>query len=64
MALMFTLIIAPNVQSVKNKQVMNEKEIKQVFCDPAWQPLKPRGEVYTREFTEVGWKSFSELHQL
>lgn len=35
-----------------------------LFCDPAWQPLKPRGEVYTREFTEAGWKSFSELHQL
>ena len=35
-----------------------------LFCDPAWQPLKPRGEVYTREFTEAGWKSFSELHRL
>ena len=33
-----------------------------LFCDPAWQPLKPRGEVYTREFTEAGWKSYSELH--
>lgn len=33
-----------------------------LFCDPAWQPLKPRGEVYTREFTEQGWKSYSELH--
>lgn len=32
-----------------------------VFCDPAWQPIMPRGEVYTREFTERGWKSFSDL---
>lgn len=31
---------------------------------PAWQPLKPRGEVYTRKFTEAGWKSYSELHGL
>lgn len=31
-----------------------------VFCDPAWQPLMPRGEVYSREFTEKGWKSWSE----
>lgn len=33
-----------------------------LFCDPTWQPLKPRGEVYSKEFTELGWKSFSELH--
>lgn len=32
-----------------------------VFCDPAWQPILPRGEVYSREFTEQGWLSFSEL---
>jgi hypothetical protein len=32
-----------------------------VFCDPFWVPMLPRGEVYSREFTEVGWKSFSEL---
>jgi len=32
-----------------------------VFCDPAWHPIIPRGEVYTREFTERGWKSFSDL---
>ena len=22
-----------------------------LFCDPNWQPILPRGEVYTREFT-------------
>lgn len=33
-----------------------------LFCDPAWQPIKPRGEVYGRELTEIGWKSFSEIH--
>jgi hypothetical protein len=32
-----------------------------VFCDAGWQPIKPRGEVYSLEFTELGWKSFSEL---
>lgn len=32
-----------------------------VFCDPAWQPIIPRGEVYTRDFIEKGWKSFSDL---
>lgn len=31
-----------------------------VFCDPAWQPILPRGEVYSRELTEAGWKSWSD----
>jgi hypothetical protein len=33
-----------------------------VFCDERWQPILPRGEVYSREFTEKGWKSFSEMN--
>jgi hypothetical protein len=33
-----------------------------LFCDVAWQPIKPRGEVYTKDFTEKGWRSFSEIH--
>jgi hypothetical protein len=32
-----------------------------VFCDPAWQPIIPRGEVYSKEFTEAGWQSYSDL---
>jgi hypothetical protein len=31
-----------------------------VFCDPHWQPITPRGEVYSSELTEMGWKSFSD----
>lgn len=31
-----------------------------VFCDLQWQPIIPRGEVYTREFIEAGWKSWSD----
>lgn len=33
-----------------------------VFCDAAWQPIIPRGEAYSTELTERGWKSFSELY--
>jgi cystathionine beta-lyase/cystathionine gamma-synthase len=33
-----------------------------LFCDPKWQPIKPRKEVYTKEFTEKGWKSWSEVN--
>jgi hypothetical protein len=32
-----------------------------VFCDAAWQPIIPRGEVYGRELTEAGWQSYSDL---
>ena len=32
-----------------------------LFCDADWQPIKPRGEVYSTEFTERGWQSASEL---
>lgn len=33
-----------------------------LFCDPAWMPIMPRGEVYSRENTPAGWQSFSEIH--
>lgn len=32
-----------------------------LFCDEHWQPILPRGEVYSTQFTERGWKSWSEL---
>jgi len=32
-----------------------------LFCDKNWDPILPRGEVYSTEFTEKGWKSSSEL---
>jgi len=32
-----------------------------LFCDAAWQPIKPRGEVYSRELTAAGWKSWSDV---
>jgi hypothetical protein len=34
-----------------------------LFTDENWQPIKPKGEVYNTQFTEKGWKSFSELNQ-
>jgi hypothetical protein len=33
-----------------------------LFTDENGVPLLPRGEVYSRELTEAGWKSFSEVH--
>jgi len=35
-----------------------------LFCDEHWQPILPRGEVYSSEFTERGWKSASEIFEL
>lgn len=32
-----------------------------LFCDEHWRSIVPRGEVYTRELTEAGWKSYSEV---
>jgi hypothetical protein len=33
-----------------------------LFCDPVWRPLIPRGEVYSKDWTPAGWKSWSDLH--
>jgi len=33
-----------------------------LFCNDHWKPIKPRGEVYSKKYTDRGWKSFSELH--
>jgi len=32
-----------------------------LFCDEHWQPIHPRGEVYSTELTELGWKSASQV---
>lgn len=33
-----------------------------LFCDQAWKPIIPRGEVYSKDWTPPDWKSFSEIH--
>ncbi len=40
----------------KSKEVWHYR----LFCDEQWLPIIPRGEVYSTQFTERGWKSFSE----
>jgi len=32
-----------------------------VFCDKAWNPILPIGEVYSSELTEKGWRSASQV---
>jgi hypothetical protein len=32
-----------------------------LFCAPDWSPIIPRGEVYSKEFTEAGWLSYSDV---
>jgi len=34
-----------------------------VFCDPHWRPIVPRGEVYAMDFTELGWRSASQVFE-
>lgn len=34
-----------------------------VFCNEYWQPIVPRGEVYSKENTPMGWQSWSEQHK-
>lgn len=34
-----------------------------LFCDERWQPIKPRGEVYTLDFTEKGWRTYSQVRE-
>ena len=34
-----------------------------LFCDENWEAIIPRGEVYSKEFTEAGWKSFSDVQE-
>lgn len=32
-----------------------------LFCDAEWRPILPRGEVYSTDFTEKGWRSASQV---
>lgn len=32
-----------------------------LFCNEAWEPILPVGEVYSTDFTEKGWKTASEV---
>lgn len=34
-----------------------------LFCDAGWQPIVPRGEVYSKELTEAGWQSYSDVQE-
>lgn len=47
----------PYSENAKKKGVWHYR----LFCDEHWRPIKPRGEVYSTQFTGLGWKSFSEL---
>jgi hypothetical protein len=42
----------------KSKEVWHYR----LFCDKFWNPIIPRGEVYSKQFTDIGWKSYSEIH--
>jgi len=33
-----------------------------LFVDEGWQPVKPRGEVYSKDWTPADWKSWSDVH--
>jgi hypothetical protein len=41
--------------------IKNDSWHYRLFCDEHWQPIIPRGEVYTKKYTEPGWLSYSEL---
>lgn len=34
-----------------------------LFCDEHWQPILPRKEVYSMDFTELGWRSASQVQE-
>lgn len=58
--LKWTWLEPPYTEQGKRDQVYHYR----LFCDPAWFPIKPRGEVYNTHFTEKGWKSYSDLNKL
>lgn len=34
-----------------------------LFCDENWEPILPKGEVYSTMLTELGWKSASQVFE-
>jgi len=44
----------------KNTPGLVESRHYRVFCNPAWLAILPRGEVYTRDFTDKHWLSWSD----
>ncbi|MCL2834925.1 MAG: hypothetical protein FWD78_17275 [Treponema sp.] len=51
----------PYTEKGKSRDVWHYR----LFIDWATKlPLLPRGEVYTRQFTEAGWKSYSEVQAM
>ena len=54
------LIWEESAKSSEGKKV--EVRHYRVFCDHNWQPFLPKGEVYSTELTEIGWKSWSEQY--
>lgn len=59
-ALAYAWMEGPHTPEGKEREVFHVR----LFCDAAWQPIKPRGEVYSTEFTGRGWKSASELGRI
>lgn len=49
-------------ESAAQKDLGIEVRHYRVFCDAKWKPIIPRGEVYNRDLTKQGWKSYSEQH--
>lgn len=47
----------PHTRQGKSAEVWHYR----LFCDEAWMPIKPSGEVYSRAMP-AGWLSFSERH--
>jgi hypothetical protein len=47
---------SPKSASGRALGVMHDR----VFCDEAWEPILPRKEVYSKDFTELGWESWSD----
>lgn len=35
-----------------------------VWCDANWEPIVPQGEVYSKDLTEAGWKSWSDVQEV